>query len=136
MRIAMIVMANILVAVVTVMGVNEYFGLKRFDSFTVPFTDKMVRLKVIDAKRRDGLLKEEKINHYIGMLLSVAVCAMLGGFMAGIAAAPVFVVSVAVQLAVLKPELNETESNRSRYFNTHKRDMDALKYHEYLKTAE
>lgn len=134
MRILLTIMANIMVAVVSIMTVHEYHALKRYASFTMPFTDKMISLGVIDASRRDSLLKEEKIGHYIGIILSVIVWLMLARFMAGVSAIAVFVIAVAAQIIFLKPELTETESTRNQYFSAHKKDMNELKYHDYLKS--
>lgn len=136
MRILLIIMANIMVVVVSIMAVHEYHAVKRYASFTLPFTDKMVSLGVIDVSRRDSLLKEEKINHYIGIILSVIVWLMLAKFMAGASAIAVFVIAAGAQIIFLEPELTETESTRNQYFNAHKKDMNELKYHDYLNNAK
>jgi len=134
MRILLMIMANVMVAIVSVMAVHEYHSLKRFPSFTMPFTDKLVSLGVIDSSRRDSLLKEEKISHYVGIILSIIVWLMLTKFMAGASAIAVFVIAVIIQLIFLKPELAETTSTRNQYFNNHKKDINELKYHDYLES--
>ncbi|MGI6237785.1 MAG: hypothetical protein ACOYI7_09650 [Candidatus Excrementavichristensenella sp.] len=136
MRIILAIMANILVVVVSVIAVQEYHLLKNYASFTVPFTHKMVSLGVVDAARQDSLLREDRISHYVGMLLCAVVWLMLARFIAGLSAIFVFVAAVTVQLLFLKPELGETPSTRRRYFSAHKKDMDQLKYHEYLEKVE
>lgn len=132
MRIVLIVMANVFVVVVSILGVNEFFGLRRYASFTAPFTDKMVGRGVIAPEDRDRLLKEDRITHVVGILLSLAAWAMLGRFIAGVSAVPVFLAASAVQLVVLKPDMEETSVTRAQYYNAHKSRMDALKYHAYL----
>lgn len=134
MRILLTVMANIMVGIVSIMTIHEYHALKRYTSFTVPFTNKMVSLGIIDASRCDKLLKEEKISHYVGIFLSIIVWLMLAKFMAGISAIAVFVIAVIIQLIFLKPELAETTSTRNQYFNNHKKDINELKYHDYLES--
>lgn len=132
MRIMLIIMADILVIVASVMCVHEYHSLKRHESFTVPFTDKMISLGVIDASRRGGILKEDKIGHLVGIVLALIVWLMLAKFLAGLSAIAVFVLAAAAQLILLKPSMTETQATRSQYFSAHKKDMNELKYHEYL----
>lgn len=135
MRVVLIVMANVFVAVVSVLGVNEFFGLRRYASFTAPFTDKMVGLGVIAAEDRDRLLREDRMTHLVGIVLSLAAWAMLGMFIAGVSAVPVFLVVSAVQLVALKPDMEETSATRAQYYSSHKSRMDALKYHAYLESV-
>ena len=136
MRIMLIILANVFVVIVSVLGVNEYFGLKRYNSFVVPFTDKMIGMGVIAAENRDRLLREDRVTHIVGVALSLAVWVMLAFFIAGISAIPVFVAASAGQMIVLKPDMTETAATRGQYFNAHKNQMDAMKYHEYLQTVE
>ena len=136
MRIMLIILANVFVVIVSVLGVNEYFGLKRYGSFVVPFTDKMIGMGVIAAENRARVLKEDRITHIVGIGLSMVVWGMLTFFIAGISAVPVFVVAAAGQMVALKPDMTETAATRGQYFNAHKNHMDTMKYHEYLQTVE
>lgn len=110
MRIMLIIMANLFVAVVSVLGVNEYFGLKRYASFVVPFTDKMIERGVVAAENREKLLREDRVTHWVGIALSLAAWSMLTRFIAGVSGVPVFLAAVGAQLVLLKPELTETAS--------------------------
>lgn len=136
MRILLIVMANVLVVVASVLGVNEFFGLRRYASFVVPFTNKMVDMDIIPAGEREKLLREDRIAHIMGIGLSLLLSAMLGLFIAGISAVPVFGIATAAQLMALKPDMTENTATRTQYYNAHKDIMDALKYHAYLETVE
>lgn len=136
MRILLIVMANVFVVVASVLGVNEYFSLRRYASFIVPFTDKMIKMGIIPSGEREKLLREDRITHIVGIALSLLLSAMLGLFIAGISAAPVFGIATIAQLAVLKPDMTETATTRAQYYSAHKGVMDALKYHAYLEAVE
>ena len=135
MRIALIVLANVFVVVVSVLGVNEYFGLRRYKSFAVPFTEKMVAAGVVAPGDRERLLREDRVTHAVGVGLSLVMWVMLWRFIAGISAVPVFAVATAIQLVALKPDMTETEATRGQYFNAHKSMMDAVKYHAYLESV-
>lgn len=135
MRIVLIVMANVFVVIVSVLGVNEYFGLRRYRSFVMPFTDRMVEAGVVSPGDRDRLLREDRTVHAVGVVLSLMIWVMLWRFIAGISAVPVFAVATAIQLVALKPDMTETTATRSQYFNAHKSMMDAVKYHEYLESV-
>lgn len=136
MRVLLMVMANVFVVVASVLGVNEYFGLRRYASFVVPFTDKMVDMGIIPAGERERILREDRIAHIVGIGLSLLLSAMLGLFIAGISAAPVFGIATVAQLMTLKPDMTENAANRAQYYNAHKDIMDALKYHAYLEAVE
>ena len=132
MRTAIIVLANLFVAVVAVLAVNEFFALKRYKSFTVPFTDKLVRRGVVKAADRDRVLREDRILHIVGVALSVVMWILLALFIAGIAAVPVFLVVAGGLIFSLRPDMTETPATRSGYERAHREYMDVVKYHEYL----
>lgn len=136
MRIVLMIMADILALVAAVIAINEYHGLKRYASFTVPFTEKMARLGVIDPEKKESILREEKIIHVMGIALCVLMSLLLAKIFAGVSAVIVFAAGAAVQLFAVKPEMEESARNRSRYFDAHRKDMNAIAYHEYLQQEE
>ncbi|MBQ6121036.1 MAG: hypothetical protein IJI59_04755 [Clostridia bacterium] len=135
MRIALIVMADVLVLVVAVLVVNEYQCLKRRNSFTVPFTDRLIACGAVDPARREHILKSDAVIHGVGIALCVGVWVMLTAFFAGISGALAFPVAVGALLLKLKPEMGETDETRKQYYNAHRDDINDIKYHEYLKAA-
>lgn len=132
MRAMIVVLANLFVAVVAVLAVNECFALRRYRSFAVPFTDKLVTRGIVKAADRDRVLKEEKTLHAVGLGLALAMWALLGLFIAGIAAVPVFAVVAGGLALASRPEGGETPANRAAYERAHRKDMDVVKYHAYL----
>lgn len=136
MRIVLMIMADVMALVAAVIAVNEYHGLKRYASFTVPFTEKMAHLGVIDPAKKESILREEKILHVVGIALCALISLLLAKIFAGVSAVIVFTAGAAVQLFALKPEMEESARNRSRYFDAHKKDMNAVAYHEYLQKTE
>lgn len=120
MRVALIIMADILALVAALLAVNEYHALKRRESFTVPFTDKLIAWGALAADKRERILREEQIVHLVGIALSVAVWLMLSAFFAGVSGFIAFPVGVAALLALLRPELGETDETRGQYYRSHK----------------
>lgn len=135
MRIALIVMADVLALVVALLAVNEYHGLKRRKSFTVPFTDRLIACGAIDPSRREHILRRDLVIHGVGIALCVGVWIMLTVFFAGISGAVAFPVGVVALLAALKPEMGETDETRRQYYSAHREDIDDIKYHKYLEAA-
>lgn len=136
MRIVLVIIADAMALVAALLAVNEINALRRFDSFTVPFTDRMIARGVIDAGKREGILRTERIVHWVGIALAVVVWLMLTAIFAGISGAIVFPVAVAGLLAALKPDMGESEENRGRYFRAHREDIDPMKYSAYLNEAQ
>ena len=135
MRIVLIIMADIMALVVALLAVNEYHALRRRDTFTIPFTDKLIAFGAIAAERRESLLREDLIVHWVGIALSVAVWLMLTFFIAGVTGAIAFPAGVVALLALLKPETGETDETRGQYYRSHRNDIDARKYHAYLESV-
>ena len=135
MRIVLIIMADIMAMGVALLAVNEYHALKRRDSFTVPFTDKLIAWGAIEPQRRESILREDGIAHWVGIGLSVAVWLMLSRFIAGITGYLAFPVAVAAFMGLLRPEMEETDETRGQYYRAHRNDIDARKYHRYLESV-
>lgn len=132
MRIMLIIMADIFVLITAIVAVYEFYGLKRYNSFTVPYTDKMISLGIIDPEKRDSLLLEEKLGHYIGIALATVCAGMLSVFIAKFSGAIVYIAAFAGLMLYLHPEMNETTATRNGYFKSHRAIMDIRKYHDYL----
>ncbi|MDO4867578.1 MAG: hypothetical protein Q4C10_13645 [Clostridia bacterium] len=128
MRVVLIIMADVLVLVTALLAVHEYHGFKRYGTFVVPFTDRLVAGGAIAADRREAVLREDRIGHIVGIVLCCAVWIMLSAFFAGLSGFVLFPVAAALLLAALKPEPGDTPENRAQYYNAHKRDIDAMKY--------
>lgn len=136
MRILLIIMADVLVAVTALLAVNEYHGIKRRDTFTVPFTDKLIACGAVAPEKRASILKADAAAHAVGIGLCAAVWIMLSAFFAGISGWIVFPVVAAGLLVALRPELGETEETRRQYYNAHKDDIDDIRYHKYLESQK
>ena len=132
MRIALTVMADIMVLVVALLAVTEFHALRRFSTFTVPFTDRLIACGAIQSENRERILKEDRVIHIVGMLLPVAIWLMLCRFFAGVSGLILFPVGVAVLLALLRPGMGEDRENREQYYRAHRKYIDDIKYHEYL----
>lgn len=132
MRIILMIMADIFVAVTAVIAAYEFFGLKRYDSFTVPYTDKMISLGIIEADHREALLKKEKFDHILGIALATLCAFMLSRFIAKWSGAIVYIVVFAALSFLLHPDMTETPATRSGYFKAHRNEMDIRKYHDFL----
>ena len=135
MRVALIVMADVLILVAALLAVNEFQALRRRDSFTIPFTDRLIGCGAVRPDRREGILRRDMVMHIVGIALTVALWLMLTAFFAGVSGAIAFPVGAAVLLALLKPENGETEENRNQYYRLHREDIDDVKYHLYLESA-
>lgn len=132
MRVVLIIMADFLALVAALLAVNEYHALRRRASFTIPFTDRLIALGVISPGRREPILREDLVVHWVGIGLSVAVWLMLSAFFAGVSGYIVFPAAVAVLLFLIRPELEESDETRGQYYRAHKIDIDPLKYRDYL----
>ena len=132
MRIALMVMADIMVLVLALLAVTEYHALRRYATFTVPFTDRLIACGAVKPENRERILKEDRVLHIVGILLSVAVWIMLCRFFAGRSGLILFPVGVAALLLLLRPGTAEDDENREQYYRAHRRYIDDLKYHDYL----
>ena len=128
MKVLLIIMADALVLFTALLAVHEYHGLRRYESFVVPFTDRLVAGGAIAADRREAVLREDRVGHIVGIVLSCAVWIMLSAFFAGLSGFVLFPVAAALLLAALKPEPGDTPENRTQFYNAHKKDIDAMKY--------
>ena len=135
MRVVLVIMADMMALVAALLAVNEYHAFRRRDSFTVPFTDKLIACGAIDPQRREPILREDMIVHLVGIGLSVAVWLMLSAFIAGVSGFIVFPAGVAALLFLIRPELGETDETRGQYYRAHKGDIDPRKYHDYLESV-
>ncbi len=132
MRIALVVMADIMVLVLALLAVTEYHALRRHATFTVPFTDRLIACGAVRAESREAILREDRVIHTVGILLPVAIWIMLCRFFAGISGVILFHVGVAVLLAALRPGMGEDDENREQYYRAHRKYIDDVKYHDYL----
>ena len=132
MRTALTVMADIMVLVVALLAVTEFHALRRYSTFTEPFTDRLIDCGAIESENRARILKEDRVLHIVGILLSVAVWLMLCKFFAGVSGLILFPVGVAALLVLLKPGMGEDEENREQYYRAHRKYINDIKYHEYL----
>ena len=132
MRIALVVMADIMVLVVALLAVTEFHALRRYARFTVPFTDRLIACGAIRPENREAILREDRVTHAVGLLLCVVVWVMLSAFIAGPSGAILFPVGVVALLLLLKPGMGEDAENREQYYRVHKSYIDDLRYHEYL----
>ena len=132
MRIALMVMADIMVLVLALLTVTGYHALRRYATFTVPFTDRLIACGAVKPENRERILKEDRVLHIVGILLSVAVWIMLCRFFAGRSGLILFPVGVAALLLLLRPGTAEDDENREQYYRAHRRYIDDLKYHDYL----
>ena len=128
MRIALIIMADIMILVTAFLAVHDFSSLRRYDSFIVPFTDKLIAHGAIKPERREAVLKEDRISHIIGMALCAVVWIMLARFFAGISGYLAFPAGFAAMLLLVRPEPGETPETRAQYYNAHKSDIDPVKY--------
>ena len=135
MRIALILMADIMVLVVALLAVTEYHALRRYASFTVPFTDRLIACGAIQSENRERILKEDRVVHAVGILLPVVIWIMLAKFFAGLSGVILFPVGVAALLVLLRPGMEEDDENRGQYYRVHKKYIDDIKYHDYLSKA-
>ena len=132
MRIVLIVMADVMALVMALLAVTEYHALKRHATFTVPFTDRLVACGAIRAEDRERVLREDRAAHIVGIALPVVIWIMLTRFFAGISGAILFPAGVAALLVLLRPDAEENDETREQYYRAHKKDIDDIKYHDYL----
>lgn len=137
MRTALVVMADILVLVVALLAVTEFHALRRFNTFTVPFTDRLIACGAIQPENRQRVLREDRVVHAVGIALLVVIWLMLSKFFAGVSGLIAFPVGVIALLALLRPGMGEDAENREQYYRVHRKYIDDIRYHEYLsRTAE
>ena len=135
MRTVLVIMADVLALVVALLAVNEYHGLKRFERFTVPFTDRLIAWGAIRAEDRERVLREDRVMHIIGIALCVAVWVMLSAFFAGMSGWIAFPAGVTALLVLMRPGSEENAENREQYYRAHKKDIDPMKYHAYIEAG-
>ena len=128
MRILIAIVSDILIAVISLFAAGEIFGLKRYNSFTVPYTDKMISLGIIEADKRDFVLREDRMNHLAGIAISVLVCVLMARFLAWPSGLIVFFLALAASLALTHPDMTETEATREGYFRMHKASIHPQRY--------
>ena len=132
MRTALTVMADIMVLVVALLAVTEYQALRRFSTFTAPFTDRLIACGAIQAENRGRILNEDRVLHIVGILIPVVIWLMLCKFFAGVTGLILFPVGVAALLVLLRPGMGEDNENREQYYRAHGTYIDDIRYHEYL----
>jgi len=132
MRIVLTVMADVMVLVVALLAVTEFHALRRFSTFTVPFTDRLIACGAIQAENRGRVLKEDRVLHIVGMLIPAVIWLMLCKFFAGVTGLILFPVGAAALLVLLRPGMGEDRENREQYYRAHRKYIDDIKYHEYL----
>ena len=128
MRILIAVVADLFIAGISLFAAGEIFGLKRYNSFTVPYTDKMISLGIIEPDRRDFVLREDRMNHLAGIAISVLVCILMARFLAWPSGLIVFAVALAASLLLTHPDMTETEATREGYFRMHKSSIHPQRY--------
>lgn len=128
MRILIAVVADLFIAGISLFAAGEIFGLKRYNSFTVPYTDKMISLGIIEPEKRDFVLREDRMNHLAGIAISVLVCILMARFLAWPSGLIVFVLALAASLLLTHPDMTETEATREGYFRMHKSSIHPQRY--------
>ena len=128
MRILIAIVADVFIAGISLFTVSEIFGLKRYNSFTVPYTDKMISLGIIEPDKRDSVLREDRMNHLAGIAISVLVCVLMARFLAWPSGLIVFVLALAASFLLTHPDMSETEATREGYFRMHKASIHPQRY--------
>ena len=128
MRILIAIVADVFIAGISLFTVSEIFGLKRYNSFTVPYTDKMISLGIIEPDKRDAVLREDRMNHLAGIAISVLACILMARFLAWPSGLIVFVLALAASFLLTHPDMSETEATREGYFRMHKSSMHPQRY--------
>ena len=128
MRILIAIVADVFIAGISLFTVSEIFGLKRYNSFTVPYTDKMISLGIIEPDKRDAVLREDRMSHLIGIVISVLACILMARFLAWPTGLVVFIVALAASFLFTHPDMTETEATREGYFRMHKASMHPQRY--------
>ena len=132
MRTVLIVMADLLILLAALLAVNEYRGLRRYTSFVVPHTDRLIACGAVDPARREAILRADRLGHIIGAALCVILWVMLSAFFAGMSGVIAFPVGAVAALLLVREEPGDTRENRDRYYSAHKEDIDPVRYREYL----
>lgn len=128
MRIIIQIIADLLIAAIALFAAGEYFGLRRYRSFTVPYTDKLISLGVIPADQRSAVLQEDRVNHIVGLVISTLVCALMTRFLAWPTGAIAFVAAFAAACIFTHPDMEETAATREGYFRLHKAHIPPQRY--------
>ena len=136
MRIIIQVVTDVLIAVIALFAAGEFFGLRRYRSFTVPYTDKLISLGVIPADQREKVLWEDRVNHAAGLAISTLVCAMMTRFLAWPSGLIVFVLALAASFLFVHPDMTETEATREGYFRMHKSSMHPQRYAAFAQSMQ
>ena len=134
MRILSAIVSDILIAVISLFAAGEIFGLKRYNSCTVPYTDKLISLEIIEADKRASILREDCTSHVIGIGISVLVCVLMARFLAWPTGLVVFVAAFAAACIFTHPDMTETDATREGYFRMHKASMDPRRYAEMVQS--
>lgn len=132
MRIIIQVVTDVLIAVIALFAAGEFFGLRRYRSFTVPYTDKLISLGVIPADQREKVLWEDRVNHAAGLAISTLVCAMMTRFLAWPTGVIAFVAAFAAACILTHPDMVETAATREGYFRLHKARIHPQRYAEMV----
>lgn len=136
MRILVAIVSDILIAVVSLFAASEIFGLRRYGSFTVPYTDKLISLGIIEADKRDAILREDRTSHLIGVCISVLVCVLMARYLAWPTGLIVFAVVLAAALIFIHPDMTETEATRDAYFRAHKASIHPQRYVAFIQSLK
>lgn len=135
MQIVVTIVTDFFIAAIALFAVSEFYALRRFNSFTVPYTDKMISLGIIRAEMRETVLRQDRINYIAGTAISLLACALMARFLAWPSGAVVCALTIAGACIFTRPEMNESDANRESYFRLHKASMDSERYGEMLRSA-
>ena len=130
------ILACFVTAGISLVTCNELFELRRYHTFTVPYTDKLIKAKLLPKGKRDDLLKEARIGNIVGVILSGITAVLTGWFMARPYGPLVFVLVVLGVQVFVHPDMTETPATRARYYEHHKGEMDLLKYDAFIRKVE
>ena len=136
MRILIAIVADIFIAGISLFTAGEIFGLRRYSSFTVPYTDKLISLGIIEPEKRDAVLREDRMNHLAGVGISVLACALMARFLAWPSGLIVFVLALAASFLFVHPDMTETEATREGYFRMHKSSMHPQRYAAFVQSMK
>ena len=136
MRILIAIVADVFIAGISLFTAGEIFGLRRYSSFTVPYTDKLISLGIIEPDKRDSVLREDRMNHLAGIAISVLVCVLMARFLAWPSGLIVFLLALAASLLLTHPDMSETEATREGYFRMHKSSMHPQRYAAFAQSMQ
>ena len=136
MRIIIQVVTDVLIAVIALFAAGEFFGLRRYRSFTVPYTDKLISLGLIEPEKRDAVLREDRMNHLVVIAISVLACILMARFLAWPTGLIVFAVVLAASLIFTHPDMTETEATRDAYFRAHKASIHPQRYVAFIQSLK